>query len=166
MSALAQMDSVQQIKEKMHIKVPELLNGIMEDVDIALKQAEMNVSIDVGDITVIGDKSLIYSIFRNLFDNAIAYAGQGKSIRIFVAQRDSEKAEFVFEDNGTGVPEEHIPHLCERFYRIDKGRSRKLGGTGLGLAIVKNAVLLHDGEISLSETKGGGLTVNFSLPII
>ncbi|MCF0199957.1 MAG: ATP-binding protein, partial [Bacteroidales bacterium] len=165
MSALAQMDSVQQVKEPLRINIRELLQNIADEVRLDLEKSQMTLDIPSDDLFIIGDRSLVYSIFRNLIDNAIAYAGQGKHISIKVIPTNGEMAEFVVSDNGVGVPEEHLPHLCERFYRIDKGRSRKLGGTGLGLAIVKNAILLHGGEITLSATPGGGLSVRFSLPL-
>ena len=113
-------------------------------------------------IIIRGDYSFLYGVFRNLMDNAIAYAGAGVEVRLS-ASYDGGFWHFVFSDNGTGVPEEHLERLFERFYRVDKGRSRKLGGTGLGLAIVKNAVQMHGGEIHAFNNEGGGLRFEFSL---
>ena len=104
------------------------------------------------------------SIFRNLLDNAIAYSG-GHNIDIRLLDIDNGLCYFSFADDGIGVDEQHLPHLFERFYRVDKGRSRKLGGTGLGLAIVKNAVTINGGTITVNNVKGGGLEFMFSLVI-
>ncbi len=113
-------------------------------------------------VTVRGNQSLIYSVFRNLTDNAIAYSGSGTTITVSAAEAE-DKWNFTFSDNGVGVPYEHLPRLFERFYRVDKGRSRKMGGTGLGLAIVKNAVILHGGTITVRNADDGGLVFSFSL---
>lgn len=113
-------------------------------------------------IIVKGNRSLLYSVFRNLTDNAIAYAGEGRKITLS-AKEQGNKWHFIFCDNGQGVPAEHLSRLFERFYRVDKGRSRKMGGTGLGLAIVKNAVLLHGGTIRVSNQLEGGLKFEFTL---
>lgn len=163
MSALAKMDAAVIHCVPMRIAMQELLESIKVDSHLALEQNGMTLSINTP-VTVMGDRQMVHSIFRNLIDNAIVYAGHGKFVTIN-ATVVGRMAEFFVSDNGVGVPEEHLPHLCERFYRIDKGRSRKLGGTGLGLAIVKNAVLLHGGEIQLTTTPGGGLTVRLTLPI-
>ena len=121
-------------------------------------------------VTVHGNRSLLYSVFRNLTDNAINYAGENTTItlRAELDEDDSiaglpQRWRFTFSDNGIGVSPEHLPRLFERFYRVDKGRSRKMGGTGLGLAIVKNAVLLHGGTISVDNNPNGGLCFHFTL---
>ena len=115
-----------------------------------------------GGIVVRGSHSLLYSIFRNLIDNAIAYAGQDTVMTLSSEDR-GDRWLFSFSDNGCGIPEEHLPRIFERFYRVDKGRSRKLGGTGLGLAIVKNAVVMHGGTITAKNNPGGGVTFTFSI---
>lgn len=109
-----------------------------------------------------GNPSMLYSIFRNLTDNALAYAGDGTTVTLSMEHRNS-KMHFTFSDNGVGIPTEHQKRIFERFYRVDKGRSRKMGGTGLGLAIVKNAVLLHGGSISVHNNSNGGACFDFSL---
>ena len=96
-------------------------------------------------------------------DNAIAYAGVGVRVTINCFREDEKFYYFSFSDTGIGVPEEHLNRLFERFYRVDKGRSRKLGGTGLGLAIVKNAVLFHGGTIFAKNAPSGGLEFVFTL---
>ena len=113
-------------------------------------------------IVVKGNRSLLYSIFRNLTDNAIAYAGEGTTMTL-EAKEQGNKWHFIFRDNGQGVPAEHLARLFERFYRVDKGRSRKMGGTGLGLAIVKNSVLLHGGTIRVNNLPEGGLKFEFTI---
>lgn len=113
-------------------------------------------------IVVKGNRSLLYSVFSNLVDNAIAYAGEGTTMTL-EAREQGNKWHFIFRDNGQGVPQEHLARLFERFYRVDKGRSRKMGGTGLGLAIVKNVVLLHGGTIRVNNLPEGGLKFEFTI---
>jgi two-component system OmpR family sensor kinase/two-component system phosphate regulon sensor histidine kinase PhoR len=112
---------------------------------------------------IYGNSGLLYSIFRNLFDNSIDHAGEGIVIHLDNYLNDDEFYYFSYSDTGTGVPEEDLPRLFERFYRVDKGRERKKGGTGLGLAIVKNAIHFHKGEISVRNRAGGGLEFLFTM---
>ena len=113
-------------------------------------------------VIIDGNLSLIGSIFRNLTENAIAYS-EGKNIFISLIKNNDTECHIRFEDDGKGVEPEQLPRLFERFYRVDKGRSRQLGGTGLGLSIVKHAIQFHGGTITASNRPYGGLRFDFSL---
>lgn len=176
-STLNRMDDAPEMTSTDNVNISQMVQNIQKETALQLQQKHMTFDNRLPDnIVVRGNQSLLYSVFRNLTDNAIAYAGEGTTITL-TAQRpdaglvgsdisdedDSAKWTFTFADNGVGVPAEHLPRLFERFYRVDKGRSRKMGGTGLGLAIVKNAVLLHGGTIRVSQNEGGGLKFEFTL---
>lgn len=115
-----------------------------------------------GSLTMSGNRSLLEAIFNNLIDNAIAYSG-GNTVRIGLLYEDDKKIVLILSDNGAGVAEEHLSRMFERFYRIDKGRSRAAGGTGLGLSIVRNAVMMHGGIITAENLCTGGLQFTISL---
>jgi signal transduction histidine kinase len=142
-----------------------LIDEIASDVALLPDDKRMRVNIELPEqMFVKGNSTLLISIFKNLTDNAIAYSG-GRDIYVRLVDKDNEFYTISFADNGIGVDEDHIGHIFERFYRIDKGRSRKLGGTGLGLSIVKNSVLFHGGDISVKNRKIGGLEFTLTLPI-
>lgn len=146
------------------VDVHKLIQAVYSDVIAQRDKKHFNLHINFSAPTfVYGDFSLIQSIFQNLTNNAVAYSS-GQDIFVRIVAENKDFYTFVFADNGVGVDEVHIPHLFERFYRADKGRSRKLGGTGLGLAIVKNAVIQHGGRISVENSEYGGLQFTFSLP--
>ena len=146
------------------INIYDLVEGIHRDTELQLKQKNMTMLVLISPTVIVyGNQQLIYSIFRNLTDNAIAYAGEGTTITVQCSKEDEKLYYFNFSDNGVGVPPENLPRLFERFYRVDKGRSRRLGGTGLGLAIVKNAVILHGGTIEAKISQTGGLEFDFTL---
>ncbi|MBR3492048.1 MAG: histidine kinase [Bacteroidales bacterium] len=170
MSALTKLDEMDdsRSREDYHqVNVLQVIQSVLDDTALQLHDKGITPSLQVPQhVEVLGDASLIYSIFRNLIDNAIAYATGASSLAIVCKETESEGRhfyEFLISDNGPGVEPQHLDHLFERFYRIDKGRSRKLGGTGLGLAIVKNAVAVHGGTATAKLTPGGGLTIRFTL---
>ncbi len=145
------------------VDITQLVSDICKETTLAREERKMVFKNLLPErIVVKGNRSLLYSVFRNLTDNAIAYAGEGTTMTL-EAKEQGNKWHFVFCDNGQGVPAEHLPRLFERFYRVDKGRSRKMGGTGLGLAIVKNAVLLHGGTIRVNNQLDGGLKFEFTI---
>ncbi len=121
-------------------------------------------TVGVPEVQVHADKEAIHQVFANLIDNALKYAPGSRKIEIG-ARQNQEDAEFFVRDFGPGIASEHLPRLFERFYRVDKGRSREAGGTGLGLAIVKHIVLNHGGEIGVSSELGHGSLFWFRLPL-
>lgn len=156
-------DASEMLTDFNDIDIVLLIDNIQRETALQMEENKMNFVCNLpGSLKIRGNLSLIYSVFRNLTDNAIAYAGQGTTITLS-ARDEGDKWHFTFSDNGVGVPHEHLARLFERFYRVDKGRSRKMGGTGLGLAIVKNAVLLHGGTISVKNGDNGGLVFDFTL---
>lgn len=164
-STLNKLDDAPQGYEFEAVNIPDLLQTIRRDVSMQMEANHVTFrSLVEPGVDVNGNPSLLYSIFRNLTDNSIAYGGEEVTITVQVLSESTDFYTFSFSDNGPGVAPEHIPHLFERFYRIDKGRSRKMGGTGLGLAIVKNSVLLHRGTISVRLGIAGGLEFIFTLP--
>ena len=163
-SLLTRMEEAPNMTEKESVNLPMLAQSIINEVSLQLEEKQIEVqNLLPEDLYIKGNPSLLYSIFRNLTDNAIAYGGTGISITIRCFRQGEKFYYFSFADTGVGVSPEHLGRLFERFYRVDKGRSRKLGGTGLGLAIVKNAVLLHGGSIFAKNNPGGGLEFIFTL---
>lgn len=162
-STITRMDEASQLIEKEPLALNTLIADIVDEYSLQLKANAIvwHVQVD-DDITINGNKQLLESVFRNLIDNAIAYAAC-KNIYIQLLDNTPELCRLSFADDGTGVDPVHLPHLFERFYRVDKGRSRKLGGTGLGLSIVNNAVGLHGGTITVANRPEGGLIFVFTL---
>ena len=172
MSVLTKLDEIDDSSpnarhEYPQVDVLQVITNVIDDTDLQLQDKGIELKLQLPqNIEIQGDSSLLYSIFRNLIDNTISYAYG--ATRLVIACREIEIEgrhfyEFNVSDNGQGVEAQHREHLFERFYRMDKGRSRKLGGTGLGLAIVKNAVMAHGGQTEALATPGGGLTIRFTL---
>ena len=163
-SVLTRMDEASQSIGMEEVELCQIVSNVHADVALQLKEKGMNfLQLLHPPMKVQGNPSLLYSVFRNLTDNAIAYAGPNVTITVKCVMETPEYYRFSFADNGVGVSPEHLDHLFERFYRVDKGRSRKLGGTGLGLAIVKNAIILHGGTIFARIASTGGLEFIFTI---
>ncbi len=130
----------------------------------------IELSVEDGLPPVIGDPDQLHQVFRNLIDNAISYGHDGTPISVTVhavprmPRLGVPGVAVSVEDRGEGIPEEDIPRLTERFYRVDKGRSRSMGGTGLGLAIVKHIVSRHRGTLAIESTLGKGSRFTVTIP--
>jgi len=162
-STLNKMDYAPDMLKTERVDISVLFADIADETSIALEKRQMTLRNYLPqDIIVHGNASLLYSIFRNLMENAINYAGSGTVIELSATQRPDYWL-FTFTANGVGIPAPHLKRIFERFYRIDKGRSRDMGGTGLGLSIVKNAVQWHGGTISVSSPDDSGLTFEFTI---
>jgi two-component system phosphate regulon sensor histidine kinase PhoR len=116
------------------------------------------------DLTVYADHDRLAQILINLVDNAVKYTRENGWVTVRARPGDAAYAEIRVRDTGVGIPAADLPRITERFYRVDKARSRELGGTGLGLAIVKHLVLAHGGELSIESQEGEGTTVRFTVP--
>ena len=162
-SLITRMEDGSQLISKEPICINNIINEIAAELDIMPEDERFILHTDFDEQVVVnGNLSLIGSIFRNLTENAIAYSC-GKNIYISLVENNEECCRISFEDDGCGVEEKQLPRLFERFYRVDKGRSRRMGGTGLGLAIVKHAVQFHGGNINVTNRTSGGLKFEFSL---
>ncbi len=166
MSLLTQLDEADLSRPVIDIDVTQILRQIVEETSIQFEERkiEMRMQSVPEHLPIQGDSSLMYSLFRNVFSNVLAYATDATYFEVKV-KVTADKYVFQLTDNGVGVSEEHLPHLFERFYRIDKGRSRRLGGTGLGLAIVKNIAVRYGGYATAANTIGGGLTLEIGLSL-
>lgn len=163
-SVLNRLDEAAEMFDLAEISIQKLIGEIQKECSQEMEEKQITSELILpGNPTVYGNYSLLYSIFRNLYDNAIAYAGEGIKITVDCYREDPKFYYFSFSDNGIGITEEHINRIFERFYRVDKGRSRKVGGTGLGLSIVKNGVNFHKGQISAKSSPGKGVTFFFTL---
>ena len=163
-SLITRMDDGSASIEKEPLDLAEIIAAVADDHRLPADAKGISITNLVqGPLPVTGNRALLEAVFNNLADNAIAYSG-GTAITIGPVTAGNGIITLTVADNGCGVAAEHLPRLFERFYRIDKGRSRACGGTGLGLAIVRNAVAFHAGEISVANHTGGGLVFTITLP--
>ena len=157
-SMLTKIEEAPDRFELEQVRMNELLNELSNDLADKLNENKDNFLVNVNDNVVIyGSRTLLYSIFRNLIENAISYGGENIDIVVRCYNENENTYFFEFYDTGTGVDEKHLVRIFERFYRVNEGRTRKTGGSGLGLSVVKNAVLFHKGSIVAKNRPEGGL---------
>jgi two-component system phosphate regulon sensor histidine kinase PhoR len=162
---LARVESGEDRLQEAPVSAYELLRDAQVSFSEIARNKGLSIEItETPDLRVLADKDAIHQVFANLIDNALKYASGTKKIEIGASERSSE-LEFYVKDFGPGIPSEHLPRLFERFYRVDKARSREAGGTGLGLAIVKHIVLNHGGRAGVSSELGHGSVFWFRLPL-
>src|SRR5918998_862349 len=114
------------------------------------------------EVTVNADERRLAQMITNLIDNGIKFSGENGTVAI--SHKGGARDRILVQDDGDGIPAQHLERLFERFYRVDRARSREMGGTGLGLAIVKHLALLHGGEVTVQSELGKGSTFTIQLP--
>jgi len=164
---LARVESGEQRFEIERVRAEELLQDALESFrEVArISGIELVEESAAGTKTVNADREAIHQVFSNLIENALKYAAAGKRVVLGARGAASNRVEFYVQDFGPGIASEHLPRLFERFYRVDKARSRESGGTGLGLAIAKHIVLAHGGTIRAESELNHGSTFLFTLPV-
>jgi two-component system phosphate regulon sensor histidine kinase PhoR len=151
--------------EKLNVKKSiEEIYHIMEPV-AKNKEVALGLNLPNEDVFIYGDRDKFKQMMINLIDNSIKYTNEKGRVLVELLI-EGANAKITVEDNGIGIPQENIPRLFERFYRVDKGRSRKMGGTGLGLAIVKHIVMILNGEISVKSAVGQGTSFIIYFPLV
>ena len=135
------------------VSVKEIAQEVLSEQSSLISAKEITATM-VGEAVVQADEKRIYEILQNLVSNAVNYNKQGGSIEIILNEKT-----ITVKDTGIGISKENIPHLCERFYRVDKSRSKKTGGTGLGLAIVKHICALYNAKFNIESDLGVGTSV-------
>jgi signal transduction histidine kinase len=148
------------------VRLDEVVASVAEMIAPRATRSRVTVAADTpADLPmVMADRDRLVQILINLVDNAVKYTPEGGAVRVTAGTARDAMIEVVIADTGIGIPAADLPRITERFYRVDKARSRELGGTGLGLAIVKHLVLAHGGELRIESREGQGTTVRFTLP--
>lgn len=165
-SLINNIEDAGELFEMKNVDIKKITNDIYAYFSNRIEHNKVEFIDQIKHKTIIkGNENLLFSVFQNLVENSLNYGGEGIRIHIKCYHKDEKYYYFSYSDTGVGIPKEHLPRVFERFYRVDKGRSRAKGGSGLGLAIVKNAIGLHKGKISVRNRRKGGVEFLFSLSI-
>jgi two-component system phosphate regulon sensor histidine kinase PhoR len=164
---LAQLESMNPNLQLSEVSLQDLLDNVVRDWERKFAEKRLKVVVDLSENLPLlrADEARLQEILYNLLDNAVKYSREGGEINLQARQRGDDVVLSV-SDTGIGIGKDDLPRIFERFYRVDKARSRELGGTGLGLAIVKHIVQLHGGRVEAVSELGRGTTVRVALPLI
>ena len=146
-----------------NVRLSDIVADIVAEHEKTIKQKELTVEVK-GDITVKADYRDMSELVGNIFGNAVNYNVKDGSIKVDMHTDKEGRAVFAVADSGIGIPSQHLPRICERFYRVDKGRSNKTGGTGLGLSIVKHICIRYNAVLDIKSQETKGTTVTVTLP--
>ena len=160
---LSQLDEGAAGMGREQVNLAQLVRETVSSLDSMASEAQVTVETELENVSVNGIEQLLSGVVYNLTDNAIKYNHPGGTVTIRLSAR-GEQAILQVADTGIGIPEESRERIFERFYRVDKSRSKEVGGTGLGLSIVKHAVMIHRGTIHVDSTLGKGTTITVTLP--
>jgi len=162
--SLSHLESKEIMLKKTSFNLRQQVEGVISGFRSQFKKKDIEIKNGLSaDISVTADKDRLEQVIINLIDNAIKFNKKKGFVRIF-GEEINGKVKIIVEDSGIGIPEKDIPRIFERFYRVDKARSRELGGTGLGLSIVKHIIELHNGSAGVESTEGLGSKFWFILP--
>ena len=164
---LSQLDSSKQIERRKKFDLSQLVSSVAEKLSISAKSTghRFKVDINMASSVCFGEPDAIEQVLTNIISNSVKYTPGGGKIEIS-CYGDFSKAYICVRDNGIGIPESDLPRIFERFYRVDKARSRQSGGTGLGLAIAKEIILRHNGTIEIESPDQKGTIVKIVLPLV
>lgn len=163
---LSQLDSSKKIERRKKFDLSQLVSSVTEKLSISAKNSGHRIKLDINMSSPVcfGEPDAIEQVITNIISNSIKYTPGGGKIEIG-CYGDFSKAYITVRDNGIGIPESDLPRIFERFYRVDKARSRQSGGTGLGLAIAKEIILRHGGTIEIESPNQRGTIVKITLPL-
>ncbi|MBN1778110.1 MAG: HAMP domain-containing protein [Clostridiales bacterium] len=146
-------------------RIADVVTEVVQRLSVVAQQKHQEIKVSLADgCEMHADHAKLTQVIYNILDNAIKYTPPGGIIRMRLV-RSGRNAVLTVADNGPGIPKEDQAHIFDRFYRVDKARSRDTGGTGLGLSIVRQFVLMHGGNVSVDSTEGGGTTFTVELPM-
>ncbi len=165
--SLAKIESTDPGTSFERVGLNELIRQVLANFMDRLLEHKMDLDLQLTEKEIIlqANRSKLEQVFENLFHNAAKYTPERSTLRVKTQEKEGS-VRIIVEDNGGGIPEIDLPRIFERFYRVEKGRSRDKGGTGLGLSIVKRIIALHNGTVVAQHAKDGGLSIRITIPTV